>query len=146
MNTVPFFRLWSDFLAKQNHLENCIQNVMKEENVEEDTKALFYGALKYFELYQKMNEKILEEGEDPREKIMRGYVQAKMGAMAIEWNKVKENKKEIYKKVIDLLKKENKMQMENLLEEAYEKILENYTPFEIHILQGKKEEEYEGWY
>ncbi|SHJ88100.1 hypothetical protein [Tepidibacter formicigenes] len=146
MDIYIYSKLWAKFTELNNNLGKCIIKLIDSKWESEVVEKLLEYVLEYFEVKKQIDNIIPTEPKDNVEKMFRSYVDVNLGILAIEFNKMKENNNELYKHIIRGVENEGYFRIEELLEKYHEKLLENYTPRDIYIMSGGKEEDYDGWY
>lgn len=131
--------VWSEVIKNSNNLRESINNIdIKQDNL--------YYLIKYSQEYldNTKNFKKLISGKNHSAsyRMYNAYLEANMGIVATEFMNLKEKNIDAYNTLI------NSIEAIDIKELAYyrEKFIDDYTPYDIHILSGKKEEEYDGWY
>lgn len=147
MDNLTCLNLWSNFINRDNDLVKYIASLLEDiSNNPSNIDTLTEKSLNYFEVHKNITLLLPDSPDTNIEKLFKSYVEAKLGIIAVQFYKLKENNHFIYENIICNLKNNGYDQIEQLLCDYHEKLLENYTPHDIHIISGGREEDYIGWY
>lgn len=147
MDNLNYLNLWSDFINKDNELANYITNFLQNiSNIPTNIDILLEKSLNYFEIYKNIDTVLSNSSDTNIEKLFKAYIEARLGIIAVQFYKLKSNESYIYTDIIYNLKNKGYIQIEELLYDYHEKLLENYTPYDIHIISGGNEKDYSSWY
>ena len=127
---------WSEVLKNSNNLRESINNIgIKEDN-------LIKYSQEYFDSAKKFKNLIYGKNHSASYRMYNAYLEANIGIVAIEFMNLKEKNIDAYNSLI------NSVEDIDIKELDYyrEKVIDDYTPYDIHILSGRKHEEYDGWY
>ena len=131
--------VWSKVIKNSNNLRESINNIdIKQDNLH----YLIKYSQEYFYNTKDFKSLISGKNDIASYRMYNAYLEANMGIVATEFMKLKEKNIDAYNTLI------NSIEEIDIEELAYyrEKIIDDYTPYDIHILSGKKEEQYDGWY
>lgn len=131
--------VWSEVLKNSNNLKESINNIdIKQDNLYDLIKC----SEEYFDNAKKFKSLISDKNHSTTYRIYNAYLEANIGIVAIEFMNLKEKNIDAYNSLI------NSVEDIDIKELDYyrEKVIDDYTPYDIHILSGRKDEEYDGWY
>ncbi|CAH2212602.1 hypothetical protein [Tepidibacter aestuarii] len=131
--------VWSKIIKKSNRLKESINNInLKQDNLDD----LIKYSREYLEETRKFKTLITDKNYSTPCKVYNAYLEANIGIVGTEFMNLKEKNMDIYNTLI------NSMDEVDVEELVYynEKLIQDYTPYDIHILSGKDDEEYSGWY
>ncbi|WP_099187730.1 hypothetical protein [Tepidibacter mesophilus] len=131
--------VWGEVIKNSNKLRASIKNI---DIKQYDLNNLSRYCQAYFDNTKKFRSLISDKNHSTTHKIYNAYLEANFGIVATEFMNLKEKDIDVYNDLI------NTMDYLDIKELVYynEKLIEDYTPYDIHILKGKKDEEYNGWY
>ncbi|MEJ8554850.1 hypothetical protein [Tepidibacter sp. Z1-5] len=131
--------MWSEVLKNSNNLRKNIKNIdIKQYNLNDLIKYI----QEYFDNVKNFKSLISDENPSTQYKIYNAYLEANIGVIAIEFMNLKEKNMEAYNTLI------NSIDGFDIKDLVYynEKLIQDYTPYDIYILSGENDKEYNGWY
>ncbi|WFD09282.1 hypothetical protein [Tepidibacter hydrothermalis] len=131
--------VWSEVLRNSNNLKENIKNIdIKQENLDD----LIKYSEAYFDNAKNFKRLISDKNHSTTYRIYNAYLEANIGIVGNELMNLKEKNIDAYNILI------NSIEDIDIKELVYykEKLIEDYTPYDIHVLSGKEDEEYNGWY
>ncbi len=131
--------VWSEVLKKSNNLKESINNIdIKEDNLDD----LIKYSQEYLDEAKKFKKLILDKEQKTPYKIYNAYLEVNLGIVSTEFMNLKEKNIDAYNTLINSI---DEFDIKDLIY-YNEKLIFDYTPYDIHILSGKNDEEYKGWY
>ena len=141
-------KLWSIFVNESQHFHEKITAAVElGENISLD--SIFNNVFESLEAYNiitTINSNMIKNSTLNARKMYEEFLVCKIGILALDLELLKGYNYVMYQNLVDNLKKTIEFNFEYELETFKSRFTENYTPYEIHIMQGKKEEEYNHWY
>lgn len=131
--------VWSKVIQNSDRLKQSIKDI---DFQQDDLNNLIKYTQEYFENVKKFKNLISNKDDNNQYKIYNEYLEVNLGIIGNEFMNIKEKNIDLYNTLINSIEELHIKE----LEYYNKKLIEDYTPYDIHRLKGKKDEEYNGWY